>query len=195
MSHVPSSQILNAVAKKTANRLPSKNRSPDRAVDQVLRRHVEVDVLRPARVLGPRSAERRVEAVDRVEIQAERRQVLAEGQRDEVRVGLRRPYERQQAHNSELVVDHARRDVGHSAVRVRLDTWKEEFSYLDISTIQTIYFQNSFGSNCLLQHYLQITLVSLAVYPLVKSNNLFTARFSIIEICCLFFNRHTCGII
>lgn len=72
---------------------------------------MKVDVLRPARLVSPGATERGVQVVRRVEIQAERRQVLAERQRHQVRVRLRRPYERQQAHDAKLVVHHARRYV------------------------------------------------------------------------------------
>lgn len=95
---------------------------PDCTINEVLWRNVEVDVLRATRLVGPGPAERRVEVVGRVEIQAERGQVLTQRQRHQVRVGLGRSYERQQANDAELVVDHAGRYVRHSPVRVRLDT-------------------------------------------------------------------------
>lgn len=107
---------------------------PDCTINEVLWRNVEVDVLRAAGLVGPGPAERRVEVVGRVEIQAERGQVLAQRQRHQVRVGLGRPYERQQPDDAKLVVDHAGRYVRHSPVRVRLDALRRRATRLRLVT-------------------------------------------------------------
>lgn len=110
-------------------------RAPDCTINEVLWRNVEVDVLRAAGLVGPGPAKRRVEVVGRVEIQAESGQVLAQRQRHQVRVGLGRPYERQQADDAKLVVDHAGRYVRHPPVRVRLDALRKRTTHLRVAVL------------------------------------------------------------
>lgn len=107
-------------------------------VDEVLGRHVEVDVLGTARMIRPRAAERGIKVLWRVEIQAKRRQVLSERQRDEVRIGFRCSDEGEKTHHAELIGYHVGGDVTDSAVGCRPNstchvttTLKKHFFYLN----------------------------------------------------------------
>lgn len=95
---------------------------PDRVIDEVLGRDVKVDVLGTARVIRPGAAKRRIKVLGRVEIQTERRQILAEGERHQIRIGLGRPDEREQTNHPELVGHHVCGNVTHSSIWGRSNT-------------------------------------------------------------------------
>lgn len=88
---------------------------------------MEIYILWPARLLRPWSAESGVQVIGRVEIQTERRQVLAQRKRHQVRIRFGGSDECQETDDAKLVIHHAARDVCHPTVRIRLNPWKKNF--------------------------------------------------------------------